>query len=310
MENKAHALAAGVFALVLCAALVALAVWLTRESEIRQPYEVSTRDPVTGLQPQASVRFRGINVGKVAAIGFDRKIPGNVLVRLNVDVGTPITRSTFATLGFIGVTGIAYVQLDDTGESKEMLTTSSAQPARIPMRPGLMGQLTEQGTHILKELEETSRRVNQLLAPENQLKLVAGLEALQQAAASVPPVMKEAGATFQSFRETSGDVASSAAEVKKTAAELNLLSQRVLQPGGLLDQLTLGATALAASSQALQTDTLPRINRTVDEARRSVQQMGRASAQLKDNPQVLLFGGERPEPGPGEPGFAVPGNKP
>jgi phospholipid/cholesterol/gamma-HCH transport system substrate-binding protein len=310
MENKAHALAAGAFALLLSVALVALAVWLTRDSEIRQPYEVSTRDPVTGLQPQASVRFRGINVGKVANIGFDRKIPGNVLVSIDVDVGTPITRSSFATLGFIGVTGIAYVQLDDTGESTEMLTTSSAQPARIPMRSGLMGQLTEQGTRILKELEETSRRVNQLLAPENQVKLVKGLEALQQAAASVPPVMKEAGATFQSFREASGNVASSVAEVKKTAAELNLLSQRVQQPGGLLDQLTLGTAALAASGQALQTDTLPRINRTVDEARRSVQQMGRATAQLKDNPQVLLFGGERPEPGPGEPGFIAPGNKP
>lgn len=310
MENKAHALAAGAFVLLVSAMLVALAVWLTRDSGQRLSYEVSTRDTVTGLQPQASVRFRGINVGKVNSIGFDRKIPGNVLVHMDVDVGTPITRSTFASLGFMGVTGIAFVQLDDTGESTEILATSDEQPARIPMRPGLVSQLSDQGTRVLKELEETSRRVSQLLSAENQKKLVTSLGALQQAAESVPPVMKEAGATFQSFRETSVSVASSAAEVRKTAAQISLLSLRVQQPGGVLDQLTLGAGALAASGQALQADTLPRINRTVDETSRAVRQMGRVAGRLNDNPQALLFGSPAGPPGPGEPGFTAAGGKP
>lgn len=310
MENKAHALAAGAFVLLVSAMLVALAVWLTRDTGMRRPFEVSTRDTVTGLQPQASVRFRGINVGKVASIGFDQKIPGNVLVRLDVDQDAPITRSTFASLGFMGVTGIAFVQLDDTGESTETLATSGEQPARIPMRPGLVSQLSDQGTRMLKELEETSRRVNQLLSAENQKKLVTSLGALQQAAESVPPVMKEAGSTFQSFRAASGSVTSSAAEVGKLAADISLLSQRVQQPGGLLDQLAQGAGALAASGQALQTDTLPRINRTVDETNRAVRQMGRAASRLNDNPQALLFGSSPGGPGPGEPGFSAAGDKP
>lgn len=310
MENKAHALAAGAFVLLMSALLVALAVWLTRDTGQRLPYEVTTRDTVTGLQPQASVRFRGINVGKVATIGFDPKIPGNVLVHIDVDQGTPMTRSTFASLGFMGVTGIAFVQLDDTGESMEMLPTSEEQPARIPMRPGLVSQLSDHSTRLLKELEETSRRVNLLLAPENQKKLVTSLETLQQAAASVPPLMKEAGATFRSFRETSASVANTADEVKKTAAEFSLLSQRVQQPGGLLDQLTQGAGALAASGQVLQAETLPRINRTVDETGRVVRQMGRVVSRLNDNPQGLLFGSPAGLPGPGEPGFTAAGAKP
>jgi phospholipid/cholesterol/gamma-HCH transport system substrate-binding protein len=310
MDNKAHALAAGAFVLLASALLVALAVWLTRDTGQRLPYDVSTREAVTGLQLQATVRFRGINVGKVAGIGFDQKIPGNVLVRLEVNQGTPMTRSTFASLGFMGVTGIAFVQLDDTGESTEMLSTSGEQPARIPMRPGLVSQLADHSTRILNELEETSRRFNLLLSPENQKKLVTGLEALQQAAASVPPVMREAGATFQSFREASASVASGAAEVRKTAAEFTLLSQRVQQPGGVLDQLTQGAGALAASGQALQAETLPRINRTVDESGRAVRQMGRAVSRLSDNPQALLYGSPPGAPGPGEPGFAPAREKP
>jgi phospholipid/cholesterol/gamma-HCH transport system substrate-binding protein len=98
MENKSHALAAGAFVLLVAALLVTLAVWLTRESGMHRAYEISTRDAVTGLQPQASVRFRGVKVGQVSDITFDAQQPGNVLVHIDVDAATPITRSTFATL--------------------------------------------------------------------------------------------------------------------------------------------------------------------------------------------------------------------
>ncbi|MEN9537903.1 MAG: hypothetical protein RLZZ126_138, partial [Pseudomonadota bacterium] len=83
MENRAHALAAGLFVLVASALLVLLAVWLTRDTTAHQVFELSTREPVTGLQAQAGVRFRGVAVGKVESIGFDTKTLGNVLIRIS-----------------------------------------------------------------------------------------------------------------------------------------------------------------------------------------------------------------------------------
>lgn len=294
MENKAHAIAAGAFVLLLSALLVALAVWLTRESGEWLTYDVTTDDPVTGLQQQASVRFRGVKVGKVADISFDPQVPGNVLVRIAVAADTPVTRSTFATLGFQGVTGIAFVQLDDTGQVKERLPTSDEQPARIPMRLGLVGQLSEQSGRILAQLEETSRRINQLLASENQKTLVTSIDAIGQAAASLPPVMKEAGTALQSLRTAAGSVAGSADEVKKTVAEYGRLAQRLQQPGGALDQLS------------QESDILPRLNRTLDETGHAARQVRRVAGTLQDNPQALLLGSGLALPGPGEPGFVIP----
>jgi len=294
MENKAHAIAAGAFVLLLSALLVALAVWLTRESGEWLTYDVTTDDPVTGLQQQASVRFRGVKVGKVADISFDPQVPGNVLVRIAVAANTPVTRSTFAMLGFQGVTGIAFVQLDDTGQSKERLSTNDEQPTRIPMRLGLVGQLSEQSGRILAQLEETSRRINQLLASENQKTLVTSIDAIGQAAASLPPVMKEAGTALQSLRTAAGSVAGSADEVKKTMADYSRLAQRVQQPGGALDQLS------------QESDLLPRLNRTLDETSHAARQVRRMAGTLQDNPQTLLLGPGLTLPGPGEPGFVTP----
>lgn len=307
MENKAHALVAGAFVLLVAALLVTLAMWMTHDAGLTRSYEVSTGTAVNGLEPQASVRFRGVKVGKVEAIGFDPKLKGHVLVRIDINQATPVTRSTYATLGFHGVTGIAYLQLDDSGESSEPLTTRASEPGRIPLRPGLLDRFSRQGGELLTQLEETSRRVNLLLAPENQKALMASITAMGQASADMPALVRETGAAMQAVRAAAANVADSADEVKRAATDYRGLAGRLQQPGGTLDQLREGAGALAATGQALQQSSLPRLNRALEDAGRSVRQVGRAAATLDDNPQSLIYGPPRVVPGPGEAGFVAPG---
>ena len=106
MENKAHAMAAGAFVLVVTALLALLAVWLLRDTSQRDLYEMSTDETISGLQPQAAVRFRGVPVGKVEVIGFDAKVKGNVLLRVSIDRAAPMTKSTYAKVASQGVTGL------------------------------------------------------------------------------------------------------------------------------------------------------------------------------------------------------------
>ena len=86
MENKSHAIAAGAFVLAVATLLVALAVWLMRDNSEKRVYEISSRDGVTGLQPQAGVRYKGVLVGRVTGIDLDAKTSGNVLVHHQCDL--------------------------------------------------------------------------------------------------------------------------------------------------------------------------------------------------------------------------------
>ena len=90
-----------------------------------------TRSTVNGLGPQADVKYRGPDVGKVVSIKFDPEVSGQIIVRISVDHDTPITGTTYATLGLQGVTGVAYVQLDDTAAR----TGAGPQAGRPPPRP-------------------------------------------------------------------------------------------------------------------------------------------------------------------------------
>ena len=67
MENKAHALLAGLFTLILLIIAILVALWFNRDKGGRIPYEMATKLSVPGLNPQAAVRYRGLNVGRVDA---------------------------------------------------------------------------------------------------------------------------------------------------------------------------------------------------------------------------------------------------
>lgn len=328
MENKAHALAAGTFVVLVAALLVTLAVWLTRDSAVRDTYELATRETISGLQPQAPVRYRGIAVGKVTFIGFDPAQIGQVLVRLAVDDAAPITRSTYATLAYQGVTGLAYVLLEDDGSAPERLPTSDAKPARIPLRASLITKLSDQGTVIVSRLETTVSRLNDLLSAEHQRTLMQSVQQAGEAArqvgelsaslarvadaqfgpqqTNVPQLIRELEATLKVVREVGAQAGQTAQAATVAAGEFAQTARTLNAPGGTLERLGQGAEALAASGRTLNEQTLPRVGRVADDAARSARSAQRTLSTLGEQPQSLIWGLGPVPPGPGEPGFVAP----
>ena len=321
MENKSHALAAGLFVLVVAAMLAGLAIWLTRDNANYEQYELSTKDGVSGLQPQATVRYKGVAVGKVTRIGFDPQVSGNVLIRIAVNEQAPITPTTFAVLGYQGVTGLAHVQLDDAEQPYPELPPGPSGLPRLPLKPSPFGKLAEQAPAILSQVEEATRRINQLLGDTNQQLLTqtlgnissaaAGVNTLTQkldatvtqrldpALASLPPLAGDARKTLQALQQAGNSVTTLASDFSKT-------TQRITAEGGAIDQITLGTQALARAADQFGTTTLPRVNRAADDTSLAARRLGRAVGGITDNPQLFIYGSGRIPPGPGEPGFAAP----
>jgi phospholipid/cholesterol/gamma-HCH transport system substrate-binding protein len=308
MENKAHALAAGIFVLVVAALLVALAAWLTRDTGDRDTYEISTRETVTGLQSQAAVRYRGVDVGKVSAIGFDPKTQGNVLIRLDIDRDAPVTKDTFATLGFQGVTGLAFVQLDDSGKPAPRLPPENGHPPRIPLKPGLLSKLLEKSEGMIDKADEALARVNQVLGDANQKRLASTLENLSQASADASRLAQRLDSTVQKGVDPAvAEVTQTMRSVRSSSDEVGRTARRLNEKDGAVDRLAEGTQALSHAADSFNSATLPRLNRVTDEASHAVRQLGRTAASVGDNPQSLIYGNGPVAPGPGEPGFTPPG---
>ena len=328
MENKSHALAAGAFVVALLALLTALAVWLTRDTTEQRMFEISSAEGVTGLQPQAAVRYKGVLVGRVTDIALDPLQRGNVLLRIAVNEAAPITRTTYASLGFQGVTGLAFVQLDDKDEGSPALVAEGDAAPRISMRASMVSRLSEQGGNLLTQLEQASIRMNGLLANDNQKQLMGAISNLSDAAANIsaltkradqvlgvdgnpvamnlPHMVAQADATLKSIQITTERLGASADAVRNSATEFQRTSKRMSDPGGTLDKIGQSTDALATTSRQIQIQLLPRLQRTVEDTGRTARQVGRAVESLNDNPQSVLFGRTTGLPGPGESGFVAP----
>ncbi len=307
MENRSHALIAGIFTLALLALTIVLAIWLGRDKIKRVPYEIATTMPVAGLNQQAAVRYKGIKVGNVTDIDFDEKHPGQILLRIEVTPDTPITASSFATLAYQGVTGIAYVQLDDDGSKPQALLANNDSLPRIPLRPGTLQNLEQRGMAILNQTEELTKRLNLLLDPQNQQsaiatiqKIGAAAEAWQKVPAQMEPTLAQLPELARQTRTTLGSVQQLADNASQSAQQIGQFAQNLQKPDGGLARMT---NALDQINLSLTSDTLPQIQSLTQDAKATLRATRQAAEHLQHQPQSLLFGNGKATAGPGETGF-------
>jgi phospholipid/cholesterol/gamma-HCH transport system substrate-binding protein len=311
MENRSHALAAGIFTLVMSMAAAVALWWLGQSDASTMTYVLETRRNVTGLNVEAQVSYRGIRAGKVEAIEPDPADPRLILVRVNIDKRFKLTRGSSAQLGYQGVTGLAYVQIEDDGSSAEPLVGKDGAAARIVLRPTVFDTLGEKAGDIVTQISVASVRMAKMLDEKNVQNLARtldnvasasdGLREMPQILASMRGALSENN--MRNLRQilvhvekTAGESAPLTAEMRELVKSMSGLSQRLDRlAGNAGDELTVA--------------TLPRATALMRELTASSRQLSRVLDNIESNPQILIFGNGTSIPGPGETGFSPPVNR-
>lgn len=313
MENRSYALMTGVFTIALLVATVLIGLWLNRDKNEFMPYEIVTTQSIPGLNPQATVRYRGLEVGRVDEIVFDPKVTGQILIRLSVEEGSPITTTTFASLGYQGVTGIAFIQLDDDRTGSPLLKTGPEHVGRIPLRPGLLDQLEKRGLAILDRTEQITARINNLMSDENQKTIIGAFDNISKAAEAYGRIPEQLGPTIDKLPRMADKLDQSmtsfdtfANSATRAVRNYDQLATSLQAEDGPINRLNDAIGSLQGVTSDLEAETLPHLVRMTDEARTALRSVRRTSDAIGDRPQSILFGGPNVQPGPGEPGFVAP----
>ena len=302
MENKSHAFAAGLFALLLGVAALLAVYWLSGSRDAAHDYIVVTKQNIGGLNPQAQVRYRGIRVGKVSDIRLDPEDYSNILVTISVNESVPLTEGTVAKLNYQGVTGLAHILLLETGKDMPPLEPNDETPPRITMIPSLFDELGETGTATLKQARQLMTSANALLNEENRAHLTATLANLERASGKLQPALENLNTTLVQVKKLLDDrnvrhLSQAASEVAPLLADTR---QLVAKMQGATDKLDVAiGDASAGGTSAL----MPRLNELANDFSLTSRQLSRVLRILEDTPQGLVFGAPAQSPGPGEVGF-------
>jgi phospholipid/cholesterol/gamma-HCH transport system substrate-binding protein len=292
MENRAHALAAGLFTLVLVAALIAAGLWFRRDDIRFEQYLVTTTSPVTGLKVEAPVRYRGVDVGRVESIRLQPGTSGRVEIRIGVHEDTPVTRGTYAQLGYQGVTGLAFVSLNDDGTSSEPLAPAGDEPPRIEMHPSIF----DSGLDLVASVKELSARLSDLLNENNRKTLAKALVGFEQAS-------RQTAALAEKLQGGAAELPALAGDARTALADISRLSRKLEERSAAFDRMAASLDEVGVAASSFNDETLPRVNMLVDQLQRETRALDRVLSALGDNPQSFVFGAQRGKPGPGESGY-------
>src|SRR5512147_1926847 len=113
MEREANYTAVGAFVLLIATMAAFFVYWYAGSGDARdyRRYEIYFEGSVSGLNRGSTVRYLGVDVGRVIAIRIDKRASDRVQIIADIDSLTPISKETLASLAMQGVTGLLYIDL-------------------------------------------------------------------------------------------------------------------------------------------------------------------------------------------------------
>jgi len=308
METKVNYALVGGFVLALGAALIAGVLWLASGGGFQEKptlYLALVGESVAGLNLNAPVKYRGVDVGKVRTIRLDPHNPEQVRLVFAIDRGTPIKEDTVAVLKTQGLTGIAYVELD--GGTLASPTLRAQAPGELPViqtKPSLSARLENMLTAVLAKLDSTSDNVNKILSDENLASFkstLADLSAVARTLAanqgSINAGLANAARTFDNSARVSAQLGPVVAQVGRSADAFARMSNETATASAAAGKTV---DALGADMKRFTGETLPELERLLGELNVLSASLRRLSEKVEGSPGGLLLGRRPVPPGPGE----------
>ncbi len=298
----------GAFVLALAAALVVAALWLASGGALQNrtdPYLAVVDESVAGLNPNAAVKYNGVDVGKVQRVDLDPANPQRVNLLFSIVRGTPIRQDTVAVLKTQGLTGIAYVELSGgSPQSPPLQVLPGNRYPVIQTKASLSARLENVLTTALTKLDDTTNNINALLSPQNQA-------AVQSALTDIAAVARTVAARQDNIDKAIVGAGRAVQSGERAAAQAGVLMERIGRSADALERMgtefaqtgrsaTRTVDAVGEDLTHFTSQTLPQIDQLVDELTALSSTLRRFSEQTERDPRSLLFGRQPATAGPGE----------
>ena len=298
MEREANYAAVGAFVLVVALAAALFVYWYsgTRVHRKYDHYEIYFNGSVSGLEQGAAVRYLGVRVGRVVEMRIDPRDAGRVEVIAAIDSTTPISPRTLAELELQGVTGLLYIDLQQTARPAAPSVPSLRYPV-IRAAPSQFDVFLAQLPRLSAAAGGVIERLSRVLSERNIDDVSRSLDNLSQASSSLPETVRSVNALLVQLRSATaelGATAKSARNVMDTAGPEVVTTVQRLQTVAVnlsraTDQLDKMVAENRTDVRSFTRTSLPEIESFVREGRAAAVEIRQLSASLRQNPSQLLY---------------------
>jgi phospholipid/cholesterol/gamma-HCH transport system substrate-binding protein len=254
-------------------------------------YEIYFEGSVSGLNRGSTVRYLGVEVGRVVAIRIDKRASDRVQVIADIDSETPISEKTLASLSLQGVTGLLYIDLLANTELKRRM--DSVPSEQYPVIDSVRSSFDQ----FLASLPDLVGRASAVLSDENIKSITGTLASIEKSAATLPATMQSASDLVKELQATVVDVRAAAVSARElidtSGPQLATASERVREISENLAKTTASLDKLMSDHRddlgLFLRDSLPEMERLLRDSRSAAQEFRELSRSLKADPSQLLY---------------------
>jgi phospholipid/cholesterol/gamma-HCH transport system substrate-binding protein len=301
MDRDANYVAVGAFVVVVLAMATVFVLWYTNTHERReyQRYEVYFSGSVSGLNEGSTVRYLGVNVGKVARIRLDPRAADRVQALIDVEKATPVGPDTLARLSMQGVTGLLFIDLSQAPHA-----TAAAAP-EVPSQglpvirsvPSDFDLFVSGLPDLVADATRVTRRLNTLLGDDNLAAVRTAMANLRAATEPLPAATRDAARLVTELRAAIAEanaVATSAHRLVNGAEpEVGTALAHLREASDNLAGISRRLDALLARHEAdldrFAGRGLDDIGQLVREGRDAAAEVRELAAKLRQEPSRLLY---------------------
>jgi len=308
LEAKFNFAVVGAFVLLLGTALIGGVLWLTSGRYYGKSYDTYLAyltESVSGLNVNAPVKYRGVDVGFVRGIVLNPANVEEVQLTLSIQRDTPVKQDTVATLQTQGLTGIAYVELmGGRKESPPLVAKPGDSYPVIRSGPSLFARLDTSVTVLVEKATRALDNINAVLDEENRRAISQTLadlrvvsHTLAARSATVDAALADAGRTTANAARFTAELPALVQRIERSADAFDRMTQSLASAGTSAGQLVEGSRGEVAQFTG---ETLPEVRQLIAELREVTSTLRRTTSELERNPGTLVWGRQPAKRGPGE----------
>ena len=262
MDYRSSEIKAGIFVLICLLILIGFMVVIVGLTTLEDKDVYRTRFVfVGGIVRGATVRYAGVEVGRVTDLTFPGDGDPRVEVYMEVTKGTPIKTDSKAFLSTIGLMGAYYIEIKTGSVDAPMLPSGDLIPSEdvtsLSQMSGTLNEVTDEGTELLRQInallnQETRRHISEMIASLHQI------------------------------------TATSANNMEQLFVNLNALTEQLESTTSVLNGVLAANDSVISSSLVMLNDILEQSKVTIDKLNITLSDMDHALVQNTDEYQEFL----------------------
>ena len=303
METRANHVLIGLFTIIVSVLLVLFAMWAANWSSNRNwdTYDIVFEEAVTGLTTGSIVQYNGINVGEVRKLSLDPRDPRKVIARIRVQSTTPVKTDTKAKLAFIGLTGVAQIQLTGGLPESPRLEPTSEQPVPvIATEPSAL-------QNVALAAGDIAERIRLILSDENIDRITGMLKDVHELTGTLASEKQDIADLLANLKKASVEINKTMGAAQGTlhGVDENLVQKlppivdKLERTLANLDNASNNANRILGDNREAIADFsqngLGQVGPTLAEVRVLVRDLRRVAGRLDQNPAGYITGKTQPE---------------